>query len=47
MKAAKSKIFKIFFSDSKKSRKFLIELKNNNKLNDEPIVTTFGFFKKL
>lgn len=48
MKARRSKwAQKIIFNNGKNARTLLKELLNNDKLNGEPIKTTFGTFKKL
>lgn len=47
MKASQSKWSKKFFKNEKNGRLLLNELRKNDKLDGEPIETSFGKFKKM
>ena len=47
MKARQSKWAKKFLKNEKNARKLLKELRENDKLDGEPIKTSFGYFCKL
>lgn len=47
MKARRSRLAQQLFQDNVKARKFLKQIKENDKLDGKPIKTIFGYARKL